>query len=343
MSDDSSGEKTEEPTAKRLSDAVDEGNVPNAEKQVQILLTIAGMIIGFFTFNLFADLVKQLFVIMFQAPIYDFKTMYLISGSGMVRTLLVYMIPIIFLLAVMTVVATIATSGFIFSSDKLAPSFDKLNPVSKIKSLFTMSTIYDLMLVITFISIEFFIIYKVLSANLEDYMQSLDCGLVCLKVLFKDSVWEVILYTILILIIWLIFDKVIKVKEYIENLKMTRDEVTREYKEMEGDPEIKGQRKEFAREIVEGASINDVRFVIAGNGMALGFAYDREQYPIPTLIFKTQDERAQAFIGQMRSMRRPVVPEGRLAAEVVSEIALGQPIKRKFFRDFGQIVAKCGV
>jgi flagellar biosynthesis protein FlhB len=82
------------------------------------------------------------------------------------------------------IVASIYGTGLVFSFEGLKPSFGKLNPVKKIKSLFSKKTIYDLFITIIFTIVEGYMVYSILKMHIDDYIYSLYCGIGCFSALF---------------------------------------------------------------------------------------------------------------------------------------------------------------
>jgi len=150
-------EKTEQPTAKRLSDAKAEGNVPkSAEVPGVVILTAASMYLLFFSDNIWIELKKTfIYIFSFIGKDLDSKVYYTIVHT-IIYDLLFILIPFFVMVLILAIVSNVAQFGFITVAIKL--NFEKLNPVSGIKNIFSIKKFLEAIK----LSLKLFIIFLIM-------------------------------------------------------------------------------------------------------------------------------------------------------------------------------------
>ena len=169
MSEESSSERTEEPTARRLEKAREEGQIARSvELNTAVLLVTATM---FFTFSgqWMFDKLGQLFVsqLQFDRKVMDKAELLPAVFAQSVLDGYVIIFPIMITLAVLAILSTGLTGGFIFSAKLLMPNFAKLNPMSGLARIFGIKAVIELGKSILKFSIVTVILYLTVMHNME--------------------------------------------------------------------------------------------------------------------------------------------------------------------------------
>jgi type III secretion protein U len=137
------------------------------------------------------------------------------------------------------------------------------------------------------------IIFIVIRSAIGDLVRSGSCGLNCGVAMFSHLMTYVIVFSMAIFIIAAAADYALERWQYTKSLMMTKDEVKREYKEMEGDPHIKGRRRQLHRELVNNDSVRSTRrasaVVTNPTHIAVALRYDRDEAPLPVVLAKGED------------------------------------------------------
>ena len=321
---ESSGEKTEMPTAKKLRDARQKGQVCTSKDVVSTALLVVLM---YLTALLAMVLVNDLEgLITFVGRSYGMDTFHAIGIAGMDTTWVVCKHSFIFVLvaAVIGVAANVCQIGFLFTGEPLKPNLSKLNPAEGFKRIFSMKNFFEFFkncVKVTFLS---YLIWKLVKASIPELLPlcygTIDDILPCLATILKRLAG----YTAFGYIVIAAVDRFFQKKNFTKQMMMTKDEVKREYKEMEGSAEIKQAQRQFRDEILNGpdpvaATKQSTVVVTNPTHIAVGIRYEPEEAPLPKVTV-TGADRMAAII------RRVAMEEGIPIMENV-------PLARKLFAE----------
>jgi type III secretion protein U len=204
-----------------------------------------------------------------------------------------------------------AQFGILISPESVTPKFDKLNPINGLKQLFSKKKLIELLMSVAKASIIGLIIYLLVKSELPTII-SLSGG-EPKDVFFGffemvKSVFHVILVLCLILAV---IDFGMQKYFHIKGLMMDKEEIKREYKESEGDPLIKGKRKQLAMQWAmsgPAAKTKDANAVVVNpTHFAVALLYDPEVAGVPIVLTKGKDEVAHTIIKSAKDAGIPVI------------------------------------
>lgn len=246
-----SGEKTEMPTPKRLRDARKKGQVA---KSTDVVST--SLLIGIFAYvgagwGSHLKRLGDMLVFPMNYMSQHFQMAYPNIIKGLFIETLKAVLPAIGICMVLAVIANCAQIGFLITFETIKPDIKKINPVEKIKHIFSKKNLFEFLkssFKILFLGI---LIYLVIKNVIRDLMILPFCGLrgtiQILGPIMRRFAYNVIFAYIVVACIDFVFQK----RDFMNKMKMSKDEIKREYKESEGDPQIKGKRKQLHREMIE--------------------------------------------------------------------------------------------
>ena len=242
--------KSEKPTPKRLRDSRREGQVGRS-RDVISAATLLGMI-GTFSLGgvLIVTQFKQMLISSFEDGFDDFAVAFprvLHSvGGAFVRTVF----PVVGILALCSVAAAFFQVGCLFSLHPIRPDAKRLNPSEGLKKLFSIDNLVELIksvLKVCIVSMVLWVIIKGSLPTLTKIPHGTPAGTgSALWILVKNLLWAVTLCFVAIASLDLVFQK----QRFLHKLRMTGEEVRRERKSTEGDPEIRSRRRRLGRELV---------------------------------------------------------------------------------------------
>ena len=324
MADNSSSEKTEEPTPKRLRDAFKKGQVAKSKEIVSsvLILGLFGLLWGLRDFFLqHTKNLMQLPVNFIKLPFEDALSK---SLSGIMFEFIIISSPFIGGAFILGLAGNMLQFGFLTSFEPLKPDIKKIDPVEGFKKLFKLDNFIELIKSITKVFFLGYFVYMVVKDSLNilvriPYMGV--NGIFCaLGTIFK----KLTLYSALCFITISIFDYVYQKYAFLKKNRMTKDEVKREHKEMEGDPEIKKERKKIHRELLSGDISQGTKksTVIVTNPthVAVGIYYKRDQTPLPQVTIKGIDMMAQQIIKIADHAGIPIYQDVELARNLYSRV-----------------------
>lgn len=302
------GEKTEMPTPKKLRDARQKGQVCTSKDVVStavllVLLSVLGVLALALTDDV-SDLVRFIGLRIEENDVASLRE------AGKLALIIVIKHSFIFVLlaAVIAVVANVVQVGFLFTLEPLKPDLKKLNPAEGAKKIFSMKNLFEFAKNVLKVVFLGYLIYKIIlnaiPALLPMCYGTLDDVFPCLTVILK----QLACYTIFGYVVIAIVDRLFQQRNFTKQMMMTKDEVKREYKEMEGSQEVKQAQRQFRDEILHGdppaKAVKKADVVVTNpTHLAVGIRYRPDEAPLPKVVCSGADAIA-------RDIREAAVREG---------------------------------
>ncbi len=346
------GEKTEEPTQKKLDDARKEGRVAKSPE-----LNSAFMLITLFVcIKLFVGFMGTRFLGSFNWAYSIIPDVTKMSAKGMTiatahslfieiyKTLLITTLPFLAIGFAVAFVASVIQVGLKVSAKPLEPKFDKLNPVNGFKRIFSSESLFNLVKSIVKIFVIFYIAYSSLKDEANNLFILYDIPLKQAISLIGDIVINIgIKISVVYLAVGLI-DYVFQKRKFKEDMKMTKQEVKDEYKNTEGDPTIKGQQRQRMREASQRRMMADVpkADVVITNPthLACAIRYKPDEGDVaPVLIAKGEDYVAGKIKEKAREANIPIVEDKPTARAIYATVEIGQSIPPELYEPVAGILA----
>ncbi|MBX7114591.1 MAG: type III secretion system export apparatus subunit SctU [Myxococcaceae bacterium] len=298
---DEGGEKTEEPTQKKLDDSRKKGQVAKSRDLTSLAVFIAGMSAMKAIWPDVEERVSRLFRFTFDhiaSPQEMHVTMYHVMVMAF-EDLLMLTIPVAFAAAIAGALVDFLQVGALFTLEPLAPKLDKLNPLAGLKNMFSKKSLVELLKSMLKISITAYVVYGVVRDAMGMVVATVRGDTQLTMDVMGELVYRVSVRVALIYLLFGIFDIWFQRKTHMKELMMSKDEVKREYKESEGDPHHKAKRKELHQEILEGQQMEAVKssdvVVTNPDHVAVALKYDAGQGGAPRIVAKALDEQAQTL------------------------------------------------
>ncbi|MGX4676768.1 flagellar biosynthesis protein FlhB [SAR92 clade bacterium H246] len=346
MSDqDTSEERSEEPTAKRLEKAQEDGQVARSQE-----LGVAAMMIGIACFMyLFGGfLLTKLSEVFVSGFVFDRKSVFSDNllpatfGSQALDSLLV-MVPIFALAVVIALGAAGALGGFIFSLKALAPKASKINPLAGFKRMFGMKAVVDLTKALTKFTLVGGVLFLVVSQSFDRFIALgfMDVGPAMAEA-GKIIAGGTVLVT-LTLIIAAAIDVPYQIYEFNKKMKMTKQEVKDEFKDTEGRPEVKAQIRRKQREMAMGQMMEAVAdadvIIVNPEHFAVALSYDPSSDGAPVLVAKGVDFIAQGIREKAAETGVPLFQSPTLARALYFTTDINQSVPESLYYAVAQVIA----
>ena len=315
---ESSGEKTEMPTPKKLRDARQKGQVCTSKDIVSTaILIVLFVLLGWMGVALVDDATMLLSYIgerMGGDPAEATG-----PAAGM-TALVICKHSFIFVLvaAVIGIAANTAQIGFLFTFEPIIPKLEKLNPVEGAKKIFSMKNLFEFFKNVVKVSFLSYLLYKIIWASVPELITmcygTIDDIFPCLKLMLK----RLAVYTAFGYIVIAIVDRIFQGRNFTKQMMMTKDEVKREYKEMEGSAEIKQAQRQFRDEILNGPdprqAVSKANVVVTNpTHISVGIRYDAEEAPLPRICVMGADRIAKIIREEALARGIPIVEDRPLA------------------------------
>jgi type III secretion protein U len=340
MSDD----KKHPPSDKRLDDSRKKGQVSQSKDITHLFSTWVMFEVVFALEStarrIFLDIIDNLMRELARNPPF----FALLESLGL-QLLIFFVVSSLVVLSISVVCHLIGTwgqIGFLIAPEALVPNFEKFNPVSNLKNMFAPKALSEFLLNICKVAIISYIIYNIVYASLAALVL-LPTGTVEFSYQTAITVVKKIVRQVMVLFIPIAaIDFAIQRHFYIKNLMMSDKEVMDEYKEMEGDPHVKGERKQFGHEIVFGEdpvpnTAKSDAVVVNPEHYAIALSYQPEKFPLPIILARGYDQVARDMIAMAQQNNIPVIRYVWLARTLYANGNVNKRIPRMTLRAVAMI------
>jgi type III secretion protein U len=331
-----SGEKTEEPTHKKLEDLRKKGKVPKSKDAASTLSLVTMLFFVMATAWFFMALAMDMFTRCFEAiadPGSEVTPgMFALAGRALAWGIL----PVCAVALLMGTVGHVAQTGFLLSFEVFKPEMNKFNPAMNLKQMFSPDAFFEFGMGVLKVCVLGWIFYSLTMGAVPALITSLYAGqsaaLPVLKVLIKQ-----ILYTFAVAFaVMAAADYLFRKFRFLKQNMMTKDEVKREYKDSEGDPHIKGRRKQLAEEAIEQAILEKTRqatvLVTNPTHYAVALYYDENAERLPVVMGKGEGRLALRMMKAAQEAGVPIMRDIPLARGLFAEGVIDHQIPVSFIK-----------
>ena len=226
--ENSSGEKTEQPTPKKERDARQKGQVARSQETVTTVSLAAAIAYLWATFDITLEHLRDLMDKMALLAVGDFRTNALNSISIAFRDGSLIVLPLLGVVIIAGFFANYMQFGSIFAMENIKPKLEKVNPGKGFKRIFSMKQVVETLksiLKIVFLSI---LLFFVIRAAIGPYINAVHCGLPCLNHVTGAILFSTLMFTALAFVIVAVADFIYQRKTHTKSLMMSKEEVKRE-------------------------------------------------------------------------------------------------------------------
>jgi flagellar biosynthesis protein FlhB len=345
VGDDSDLERTEEPTARRLDQARSEGQIARSQElpTAAVLVSAMGLFLFFgpWFFTETAKLFAQGFRIDYralEAP----RLMPKIFADFAIESLIL-VIPVFIVCAVVGFSASIVTGGFNFAPKAMAPKFSKMNPLNGIQRIFGINSLVELFKAVLKFSVVATALYLVISLKLDEFLM---LSMMPLEPAMAKSA-ELIGFCAIVVAASLIIIALIDVPwqkhSFHERMKMTKQQVKDEMKDVEGRPEVKSQIRKRQREMAANRMMQKVKdadvVVTNPEHFSVALAYDPASDGAPVVLAMGVDELAFRIREEAKIHGVTIFPAPPLARALYYTSEVDQPIHHDLYFAVAQVIA----
>ncbi len=341
-----SDDKTEEATPKKKSDSRKKGQIARS-KDVGVALTMVVCTIAVSAcWNMMINGFKEVMIYFLQLPTLD--NFDKLSLTGILITVIMRvaygLLPIALPIMVGGIIASLMQTGFLITGEPLKPSFGKLNPLSGMKNMISKRSLVDLCKNLIVISIVSIIAYKYISSNYQQIISMSNIYLPSLNVEIKNLVLDIFKQICIVLIVIAAIDYFVQFKMHNQDLKMSKQEVKDEYKQQEGDPQLKGKIKQKQREMSRQRmmqSVSDATVVITNpTHLAIALKYEEgTDMEAPKVLAKGADYLALKIKSIAKENEIPIIENKPLARMMYDKVEIDNDIPPELYQGVAEILA----
>ncbi len=338
------GEKTEKATPKKLRDAKKKGQVAKSQDLPSAFTFIASICIvlamthylfhylGGFLINTFKMIDQgNLLITISQLFMESFVVIFFAS------------IPVMAAVAVIGVIINFLIVGPMFAVEVFKFDPKKFDPVQNLKSKFKLKTLVELVKSMIKIGVASYLIYGVMYNSLPVLVKTISMPMAASLLVFYAFLMEVVIKVGLFFIVVALLDFLYQRHDFSKEMMMEKFEIKQEYKNSEGDPHIKGKRKQIAQEIAyqEGPSggVRKAQAIVTNpTHLAIAIGYKKDMDAAPYILAMGEDMLAERIIKLADEYNIPVVRNIRLAHKLWEQGDLYEFVPEETYEALAEIL-----
>lgn len=317
-------EKTEQPSAKRLRDAREKGDVPKSTEVISAASVLA--VVAYFIVNssdIFSQLIACCEFVFSHATTYSYEDALRLIATEVLNTSISIVAPIVGCSMIGAALALLVQVGVLFAPKGAMPKLSNLSPKNWFKKVFSKKNLIELIKNLIKVIVLGLVVFLVASNNLVDVFK-IGSGNMAMTWLILGSIMkELALYTLTAFVALAALDFVYTRFKYTKDHMMSHDEVKKEFKESEGDPHIKQKRKQLHQEMINQSTLAKTRkaraLIVNPTHYAVAIDYDPERTKLPVVLAKGQGDLAKRMIEVAKQENIPILREPPLARALYND------------------------
>ena len=339
-------EKTEQATQKRLEETREKGQVAKSREIPSVAILLAGLVYFWFGApgiirNITAMMKKTFSAVGTQ--VVDINTIQSIMVSFL-YDLFVIMAPLLLVVTMASLLSSLLQTGFLFSSEAIMPKFSKIDPMKGFKRMFSLQSVMELVkniLKMITIGLVAWLTIKGEVANISPLMNK---DIYSIMAYVGKVSFRIIVSTCWVLVVLALMDFIYQKWEHAKSIRMTKQEIKEENKQLEGDPLIKGRIRRLQREVARKrmmAAVPKADVVITNpTHFAVALRYDQEAMNAPVVVAKGADHIAAKIKEIAKKHHVPIIENKPVARLLFTLTDIDEAIPEKLYRVVAEILAQ---
>ena len=338
--------RTEDPSEHKLRKAREEGRIPKSQELTGGLVLLLPVL----TLILLAPWLLRGFVQIIRFYMERCTTASITDGE-LLMEFLYAMVRMVLPIAATAIVAgvtanVIQNKGFIFTTKTIEPKISKILPKFGEyfkKTLFSFEGAFNVVKSIVKVAVIFIAAYLLIRSETRQLISLMNTNFWDGVVFIAETTAKLLIITSIIFIIIAIPDYIVQKKQFMESMKMTKQEVKQEYKELEGDPLVKGRLRQYMHEMLRRnipAAVAKSDVVITNpTHYAVAIQYDSTTMAGPMVMAKGVDSLARRIREIATENKVPLVENRPLARALYAEVEIGEMVPENYYQALAVILA----
>jgi flagellar biosynthetic protein FlhB len=345
MAEESGSEKTEDPTARKLRNARDEGQVARSVELPAAAVTIGAVLVMFMMGGYWMKQMAEIFAsgFKFDRKTLDNPDLMVTAFAHHLGQSFLLIVPVLMVTAVLAILSSGATGGYLFSLKSILPNFGKLSVLSGIGRMFGARAAVELIKSILKFTLVASVLWALVSRQMDQMMQ---LGQMAVEPALAAAGWmiaESALWLSLSLLVIALIDAPYQKYTFIKKMRMTKQEVKDEMKDMEGRPEVKQQIRRRQREMANNRMIQKVKdadvVITNPEHFAVALSYDPTGDGAPLLLAKGSDHMAARIREEAKLHGVEMFQAPPLARALYFSTEVNYPVPESLYLAVAQVIA----
>jgi len=251
--------------------------------------------------------------------------------------------PLMVALVVVGILANIMQVGFLYTTKPIIPKFSKINPITGFGRIFSLRSLVDLIKSLFKITVLGYVAFTVYRAHFHEFFGLLNQPVNRILVFLSLTSFQILWRCSLVLTALAVLDYLYQRWEWIQDLKMTKDEIKDEFKQMEGDPQLKSRIRSLQMAAARQRMMQEVprADVVITNPVHLAVAllYDKQRSAAPLVVAKGAGIVAENIKKVAREHGVPVVENKPLARMIYKLVQLNEVIPVDLYQAVAEVLA----
>jgi flagellar biosynthetic protein FlhB len=342
---DKDQERTEQASPKRREEARNKGQVAKSPEVASAAILLACTIFFYFGSGGMVERLMDLTSWTLRQSGTTVVSLNTINALiwGWTWKLFLVMAPLLLTVVIAGLLANYIQIGFIFSTETLAPKFEKIDPIKGFQRLFALRSLVELVKSLLKMAIVTVVVWFTLKDELQNMIPLMDESLGAILLYTGRISFKILITTCWILIVLAILDYLYQRWEFEKGIRMSHQEVKDEYKQTEGNPVIKSRIRRIQREAARKrmmANVPKADVVITNpTHLAVAIRYDPEKMYAPTVVAKGAGFVAERIREIAAAHGVPVIENKPVAQLLYKTIDVDQAIPEDLYRAVAEILA----
>lgn len=345
MSDDDNGEKTEQPTERRRQEVRSQGNIARSAD-----LTAAGLLIGvasllyFMGAGVVTSLAEYLQNSLEQPAWVQMDRGFLVAQLLNIMSLFAWSIlPALLLLVACAIATNLLQVGFLITTEALQPQWSRINPISGFQRLFSAKGVVRLFGSLLKLSLLGLIAFWFTVGRMPVFLSLHSVEPSQAAISIGQSMIILAFFLAGALLSLAILDYGYQYWQFEQDIRMTKQEIREEHRQMEGDPQIRQRRREAHRKLASSRQFQDVKtadFVVTNpTHIAVAIKYDAMKMAAPVVVAKGEGFVAERIRKIAAEYRVPIIEKKPLARALYKTVKVGRPVPLDMYEAIAEILA----
>ncbi|MCG8564245.1 MAG: type III secretion system export apparatus subunit SctU [Desulfobacterales bacterium] len=335
-------DKTEQPTPKKLRDARKEGQIAKSQELPATATTIVLFAVVFLLWGHFLEIFKELFALPLAVMNRPFDEVMFPTLMAVLSCIARIVLPVVLAVMLAGTIANLIQVGFLVSMKAAMPKLSNMNPKQWFKKTFSIKNLVEFIKS----SIKVVVIGWVAMHVVKKYIMSLQLiprqGLGAIYDSLGAILFDLAAYVSGVMVVLAALDYLFQRWQHTKQLMMSKDEVKREYKEMEGDAQIKGKRKQMHQEMINEGATQATRkatvLVTNPTRLAIALYYEEEETPLPVVLAKGEGALAKRMVAAAREEGIPIMQNVPLARALYADASENEYIPGILVRQVADVL-----
>jgi len=336
------GDKTEKPTPKRLKDARKKGDVPKSRDVTNTSALALWLVLLGFSISYISERFVYFASVVLSVPSGEFIYTLQAVGGEAVEVLIIITTLLLVPIIAFSLLIEFFQVGPIITAEKFKPKMEHLNPAAGFKRMFSMDNLVEVIKSIAKTAILFFIGWLIFKHFLPQIMLLPQSDAATVGKSMWETVFKLFMWTLGVFSFIALLDLAYQRHSFTKKMRMSMRDIKQEFKDSEGDPMIKQQRRQTHQEWSEQSAVQSATdasaLIVNPTHIAIALDYDRDNSPVPTIAAKGQEHLARQMREAAEDAGVPIVRNIELARALLRDGKEGHIIPQELFDIIAEVI-----